>query len=118
MYDIIIIIVLIFGGQTLGAAMGLITKPSNRLLHTSLAYAGSMMIAISFLELIPQGLAIAPLGTIVLSFLLGILVFVFVDHVIPHIHPEFLKKECNKVRKSVDMLLIGISLHTSRKVLR
>lgn len=111
MYDLALILLVIFGGQALGSTLGLIRRPSEHLLHSSLAFAGAMMIGISFIELIPLSAALTSIETVVIFFIAGLLVFEVADHVIPHIHPELLKKEQKSVKKSVNMLLIGISLH-------
>jgi ZIP family zinc transporter len=69
------------------------------------------MVALSFLDLLPEGLALAPLWIVGLSFFLGIGVFEVLDHVLPHIHPELLKKDDKSVRRSVQTLIRGICLH-------
>jgi len=111
MIDVIVVVVLIFLGQMLGSALGLIKRPSDRLLHSSLGYAAAIMISVSFLELLPEGLTVAPLWLVAVSFLAGIALFEALDHLLPHIHPEFLKKEQRDVNRSVNMLVIGIMLH-------
>ncbi len=111
MIDVFIVIILIFLGQLLGSAIGLIKKPSTRLLHSSLGYAAAIMISVSLLELLPESLAVAPLWLVVVSFLGGIALFELLDHILPHIHPEFLKKDHEGVHRSVNMLVVGIMLH-------
>jgi ZIP family zinc transporter len=111
MNDLLIILLLIFFGQTLGSLIGLVKKPSKIILHGSMSFAASMMIAISFIQLIPEGLEIAPLYMIVISFFAGIGIMMIIDRTLPHINPEFLKKEKPSVKKSVTMLVIGIALH-------
>ena len=49
---------LIFVGQTLGSLVGLIKKPKENILRGSLAFAASMMLGISFFQLIPESLII------------------------------------------------------------
>ncbi len=46
--DVLLIVSLIFVGQTLGSIVGLIKKPDKKVLHGSLAFAASMMLGISF----------------------------------------------------------------------
>ena len=111
MKNIIIIFILIFIGQILGSLIGLIKKPKEKILYSSLAFAGSMMIGLSFLELIPESLENAPIGIVVISFFFGIFTFRFVDKLLPHINPQLMKKEKPCVKRSVTMLVIGIALH-------
>ena len=105
------IIILIFGGQTLGSFVGLVKNPSKMILHGSLAFAASMMILISLFQLIPEGLKSAPLYLVTLSFFAGIGAMWPIDKLVPHINPELGKKERPSVKRSVTMLVIGIALH-------
>jgi len=111
MIDVFIVIILIFLGQMLGSALGLLRRPSDRLLHSSLGYAAAIMISVSVIELLPESLTVAPVWLVAASFLIGIALFEVLDHVLPHIHPEFLKKDHKDVERSVNMLVVGIMLH-------
>jgi len=102
---------LIFAGQTLGSLIGLIKKPSKVALYGSLSFAASMMVAISFVQLIPEGLKYTPLFLIAISFFVGIAIMWAVDWLLPHINPELIKKEKPSVKRSVTMLVVGIALH-------
>jgi ZIP family zinc transporter len=70
-----------------------------------------MMIAISFIQLIPEGLKYTPLFLIMISFFAGVAIMRMVDRLLPHINPELIKKEKPSVKRSVTMLVIGIALH-------
>ncbi len=111
MSNLLLIMLLIFVGQTLGSLIGLIRKPSEIVLHASLAFAASMMLCISFFQLVPEALKIISFVHTVLFFLLGMMMMHFVDHLLPHINPGLLKKEKPAVEKTVIMLVIGIALH-------
>jgi len=111
MIDFLLILLLIFAGQTLGSLIGLVKKPGRVTLYGSLSFAASMMIAISFIQLIPEGLKYAPLFLITISFFAGVAIMLIVDPLLPHINPELVKKEKPSVKRSVTMLVIGIGLH-------
>jgi ZIP family zinc transporter len=111
MKDPLLILLLIFVGQTLGSLVGLIKKPSEVVLYGSISFATSMMIAISFIQLIPEGLKHTPPFLIVISFFAGMIIMWIVDRLLPHINPELIKKEKPSVKRSVTMLVIGIALH-------
>lgn len=111
MKSLLLIMVLIFVGQTLGGLVGLIKKPGKTVLYGSLAFAASMMLGISFFQLIPEGLKIASFHIVIISFGLGIIIMWIVDRLLPHINPELMKKEKASVKKSVTMLIIGMALH-------
>jgi len=110
-YNILFIVFLIFAGQTLGSLVGLIKKPKEDILRGSLAFAASMMLGISFFQLIPESLKIASFYLVAVSFFCGIALFRIIDRVLPHINPELLKKEKPSVKRSVVMLVIGMALH-------
>lgn len=111
MENLLLIISLIFVGQTLGCLIGLIKKPKETILYGSLAFAASMMLGISFFQLIPESLKIVPFYTTIIAFVLGIIIFRIIDRILPHINPELLKKEKPSVKRSVTMLVIGMALH-------
>ena len=108
MFDFWILISIIFLGQTLGSLLGLIGKPSDKFLRLSLAFAASMMISISFFELIPEALELVTIGEVLLFFMFGIGVLKLIDLIIPHSHsdvPSYRLKRC------IIMLTLGMALH-------
>jgi len=111
MNNLLLILILIFVGQTLGSLVGLIKKPEKTVLYGSLAFAASMMLGISFFQLIPESLEIASFFLVAISFFVGIAIMRIVDKILPHINPELMKKEKPDVKRSVTMLVIGIALH-------
>ena len=90
MKNVLFIIFLIFVGQTLGCLVGIIKNPKESTLYGSLAFAASIMLGISFLQLIPESLKIIPFYLVIISFFLGIIIMRIVDYLLPHINPELL----------------------------
>mgnify|MGYP001606124801 FL=1 len=111
MENLWLIIALIFAGQTIGSLFGLIKRPKKIILYGSLAFAASMMLGISFLQLIPEAIEITAFYLVAISFFLGITIMWIVDKALPHINPELIKKEKPCVKRSVIMLIIGMALH-------
>lgn len=111
MTNIFWVIFLIFAGQTIGALVGLIGKPKEKFINTSLAFAASMMISLSLFELIPQALEFSSKPLVMLGFFVGIVIFLLIDKLLPHINPELMQSETPNVKRSVWMLVIGIGLH-------
>lgn len=111
MNDLLIILFLIFAGQVLGSLIGLLRRPRKKALYASLAFAGTMMLTLSVLELVPESLEISTAPIVLAAFAGGFLLFKIIDRCLPHIHPELLKKEQGDVKRSVYMLTIGIALH-------
>jgi ZIP family zinc transporter len=77
-----------------------------------LCFAAGVMLAISFLELIPESLLISSIWISVLGMILGTLAMFALDKIIPHIHPRLCAQEqgCNLERTSI-YLILGIFLH-------
>ena len=115
MNNLLLIISLIFIGQTLGSVVGLIKKPEKNILYGSLAFAASMMLGISFFQLIPESLKISSILLVITSFVFGIVIMRIVDKILPHINPELMKKEKPSVKRSVTMLVVQNSLHLALK---
>lgn len=109
--SLILVVIFIFGGQIIGATIGLLGKPRNSILYGSLAFAAAMMISLSLFELVPEALKMSNKAIVMLSFFAGIVVMLGVDKALPHINPELMHSETPSVKKSVFMLVIGIALH-------
>jgi zinc transporter, ZIP family len=111
MNEFVLIIILIFVGQIVGAALGLLGKPKPVILLGSLAFAAAMMISLSLFELIPAALELTSRPIIMMSFFAGMAIMHGVDKALPHINPELMRKEKPSVERTVTMLVIGIALH-------
>jgi ZIP family zinc transporter len=77
-----------------------------------LCFAAGVMLAISFLDLIPESLAITSPWISVLGVVLGALAMYVLDKIIPHIHPRLCSQEqgCKLERTSI-YLILGMFLH-------
>jgi ZIP family zinc transporter len=99
-------------GPVIGSAIGVIRQPSFGYICNMLCFAAGVMLAISFLELIPEGIHLASVPVCVAGIICGALVMNGLDRLIPHIHPRLCVQEqgCNLERTSV-YLILGIFLH-------
>ncbi|MBU1136372.1 MAG: ZIP family metal transporter [Nanoarchaeota archaeon] len=109
---LLIIIIISVLGPIIGSLIGVIKKPSERFMYNMLAFAGGVMLAISFLELIPESINLSSILISIMGIVFGALLMFSVDKIIPHIHPELCSQEqgCNLKRTSI-YLIIGIFLH-------
>ena len=99
-------------GPVLGSLIGVLREPSKRFMYNMLAFAGGVMLAISFLELIPESIHFSSVWIATGGILFGAIVMFGVDRLIPHIHPEMCEQEQGKkLKKTAFYLLIGIFLH-------
>jgi ZIP family zinc transporter len=106
------IVVISVLGPVLGSLIGVIKKPSKGFMFNMLAFAGGVMLAISFLQLIPESIRLSSIWFAVGGVMLGAGVMFCVDKIIPHIHPEFGTQEPRQnLRKTALYLFIGIFLH-------
>ncbi len=111
MWNLWLIIALIFAGQIIGSLIGLVKKPKKIMLYGSLAFAASIMLGISFFQLIPEAMKTTPFYLVAIFFILGVIIMLVVDKTLSHINPELIKKEKPCVKRSVTMLVIGMALH-------
>ncbi|MCF7867009.1 ZIP family metal transporter [Candidatus Woesearchaeota archaeon] len=104
-------------GPILGSLIGVLKKPSESFMYNLLAFAGGVMLAIAFLELIPESIKMSSILITVIGISFGAVIMYFVDIIIPHIHPGMCKSEnCNNLKKgnlkkTSIYLLFGIFLH-------
>lgn len=99
-------------GPIIGSAIGIAKGPSFEFIGTMLCFAAGVMLAISFLELIPESIHLSSVGICSVGVVLGSLAMYGLDCLIPHIHPRLCTQEQgrNLERTSV-YLIMGIFLH-------
>jgi len=109
---LLIILVISVLGPVIGSLIGVLKKPSERFMYNMLAFAGGVMLAISFLELIPESIELSSVYISILGVSIGAGFMYGVDRLIPHIHPELCKQEQGKkLKKTAIYLIFGIFLH-------
>ena len=106
------IVTMAVSGPVIGSAIGILKMPTSGYICNMLCFAAGVMLAISFLELIPESLAISSSGISIIGVVLGALAMYALDKIIPHIHPRLCAQEqgCNLERTSV-YLILGMFLH-------
>jgi len=99
-------------GPIIGSAIGIAKRPSFGFISNMLCFAAGVMLAISFLELIPESIHLSSVGICSVGVVLGSLAMYGLDRIIPHIHPRLCTQEQgrNLERTSV-YLIMGIFLH-------
>ncbi len=99
-------------GPVLGSFLGVVREPSERFMFNMLSFAAGVMLAISFLDLIPESIAFASVGLSAAGVLAGAMVMYLLDKLIPHLHPELCEPEQGlNLKKTSTYLLLGIFLH-------
>lgn len=120
-HEILIILGISALGPIIGSLIGVIKKPSDRFMFNMLAFAGGVMLAISFLQLIPESIRLISenensqvYGIIlcVIGISIGAGIMFVLDNFIPHIHPEMCIPEPGfKLKRTASFLILGIFLH-------
>lgn len=112
MDPLLFILIISVLGPVIGSGLGVLKRPSFPFICNMLCFAAGVMLAISFLELIPQSIGFSSVTGCIAGIAAGSLAMFGLDKLIPHLHPELCSQEqgCNLRRTSV-YLLLGIFLH-------
>lgn len=112
MYEPLLIIAIVMAGPVIGSLIGVMKKPSQKFMYSMMAFAGGVMLSISFLQLIPESIKFSSVVVCSAGIILGSIIMFLVDRLIPHIHPELCSQEqgCH-LRRTATYLIIGIFMH-------
>jgi zinc transporter ZupT len=91
--DILIVLFLAVISPIIGSVIGVLKQPSEKFMYVMLAFAGGVMLSISFLQLIPESLRLSSVLICVAGVTTGVIIMFALDKLIPHIHPELCTPE-------------------------
>lgn len=112
MTSISIIVAIAFAGPIIGSIIGILRKPYYAYVCNMLCFAAGVMLAISFLELIPESIRLTSPITGALGLTFGALAMYGLDRLLPHLHPSLCSQEQGRnLQRSSTYLIIGIFLH-------
>ncbi len=112
LWYILLIIIISILGPLIGSLLGVLKRPSDLFMYNMLAFAAGVMLAISFLELIPESIVISSIWLCLIGIIVGSVVMYSLDKIIPHIHPGLCRQEQNRnLERTSIYLLLGIFLH-------
>ncbi|NLV91350.1 MAG: ZIP family metal transporter [Firmicutes bacterium] len=94
-----------------GAITVLLGRPGNRVLSFVLGFSGGIMLAIIFSDLIPEGFAISGPGIPFIGLVLGVVLILGLDIVLPHFHLFSEETERSRYLKTGLVLGLGITMH-------
>lgn len=110
-YQLLIVVVSVIG-PILGSLIGVLKKPSDKFLYNMLSFAGGVMLAVSFLELIPESIKFSSASIAAIGFVVGAVIMFLIDKIIPHVHPGLCEVEHGqKIKRTAYYLLFGIFIH-------
>ncbi len=112
MEPILTILIISVLGPIIGSLIGVLKRPSDKFMYDMLSFAAGVMLAISFLELIPESIQFSNEWICIAGIIIGALLMYLTDRLLPHIHPELCSQEqgCD-LQKTALYLIIGISIH-------
>lgn len=101
---------------TIGSVIALFySKPGANYMSFSLGFSAGVMILISFVELLPQGVDSLGFITAHIAFLLGMLLMLLIDVKVSHSYilekPHIKRVEETNLRKTSLLIALGIAIH-------
>ena len=112
MDTIFLIVALSTLSPILGSLIGVIKRPSEGFMYMMLSFAAGVMLAISFLELIPESIELSSELICIAGLIVGSAGMHMIDRLIPHVHPDLCDdiNGANLKRTSI-YLIVGIFMH-------
>ena len=99
-------------GPVIGSAIGVWKRPSAEYTHSIFYFAAGIMLAISFLDLIPESIALGSPLTCVIGLSIGGMGLWSLDRSFPHVHscPACVENQC-PLGHTANFLILAIALH-------
>lgn len=99
-------------GILIGSIIGVIRKPSEWTLMHMISFAGGTMLAVSFMDLIPESIKMSSVIICAVGIWTGAIIMLGLKKFVPHIHPRHYKKKHDKeFEVAAYFIFIGIFLH-------
>lgn len=112
MNTMVFVVILSAVAPVLGSLIGVIRKPSEGFMYMMLSFAAGVMLAISFLELIPESIELSSELICIAGLIGGSIVMHAIDRIIPHAHPDLCGDiNGNNLKRTSIYLILGIFLH-------
>lgn len=106
------VIIISLLGPVIGSLIGVLKRPSKPFVFNMLSFSAGVMLAISFMELIPESIRIYSIWMTLLGILVGAFCMYIVERLIPHFHIWASPKgQCSKMQKTALFLIFGIFIH-------
>lgn len=108
----IMIVALSAVGPVIGSGIGVWKRPTATYIHNMLYFAAGIMLAISFLDLIPESRHLGSILTCVVGLSIGATAMWALDRVFPHVHECAVcgENECH-MGHTANFLILAIFLH-------
>lgn len=99
-------------GPVIGSGIGVLIKPSTAYIHNMLYFAAGIMLAVSFLDLIPESRHLGSTLTCVVGLAIGAVAMWVLDRLFPHVHECAAcgENQCH-IGHTANFLILAICLH-------
>lgn len=99
-------------GPVIGSGIGVLIKPSTAYIHNLLYFAAGIMLAVSFLDLIPESRQLGSTLTCVAGLAIGAVAMWVLDRLFPHVHECAAcgEDQCH-IGHTANFLILAICLH-------
>lgn len=112
MNPLTIVVIISILGPIIGAAIGVIKKPSDNFVYNMLSFSAGIMLSVSFLELIPESIKFSSVWICIAGIIIGTVIMYIIDKLIPHIHPGICSQEHGRnLNKTATFLILGMFMH-------
>jgi len=100
-------------GPLVGSLLGVFQRCSEKILYNFLGFAAGIMLAISFINLIPESLKVTTLVMVVFGVIFGAIIIFLVKKAIPHIPTSrhFHEDSLQKIENTATLIIVGIFIH-------
>ncbi len=111
--NIWVVLAVSLSGPLLGSLAGVLIRPRPAGMYAMLSFAGGTMLAISFLEMLPESLAMCGAPATIAGILVGLLVMLLLTEVFPHLRGNTSIEDAGKVEmENLSLLMVAaIFLH-------
>ena len=99
-------------GPIIGSGIGVLKRPTTVYIHNMLYFAAGIMLAISFLDLIPESIHLGGSFACVTGLSLGAAAMAALDRLFPHVHDcAACEEEACHLGHTANFLILAIFLH-------
>lgn len=110
--EVLPIVLIAFTGPVIGSLLGVLRRPTETFVRNSLAFAAGVMLAISFLQLVPESIRLSSVWICCGGVAGGALLMFGLDKLVPHTDPGCVDAPEGRISRRVALyLLAGIALH-------
>lgn len=86
-------------------------RPSNKMLGGYLGFAGGIMLALAFVELMPEAIEEGNMFLAIVGFVIGVVLLIVMDRNLPHMHHGGSEEGDGKLMKMGYLVAFGIAIH-------